>query len=205
MEEIKKQQKSLGELLTRAGMITKEQLQEALEEQKKTPEPLGKVLVRKGWLKEEDIINILKGMLVIIFDLAGEMFGIEIVYTREILNYRKITPLPTMPSYLKGMINIRENVIPVISLNEAIFGKKDVISDSTKILIIENGPQAVGVLVDRVISVKNYISENFEDMSRSIIAAEKKYISGIIKDRGEIITLIKNEYLFSGMGHAGKN
>lgn len=185
-------------------MITREQLQEALEEQKKSSEPLGKVIVRKGWLKEEDIINILKGMLVVVFELAGEMFGMEIVYTREILNYRKITPLPNMPPYLMGMINIRDNVIPVVSLNESIFRKKDAVSEDTKILIIENGAHAVGVLVDRILSVRNYMSENFEDMARNIITAEKKYISGIIKDRGEIITLIKTEYLFTGMGHAGK-
>jgi purine-binding chemotaxis protein CheW len=205
MEIIKKQQKSLGELLTHAGIITKEQLEEALAEQKKTGEPLGKILVRRGSAKDEDIINVLKGMLVVVFELNREMFGIEIVYAKEILNFKKITPLPTMPPYIKGMVSIRDRAIPVISLNELIFKKKDEVTEDTKIIIIENRDDRVGVIVDRMAAVKNFQAENFENLGRSSITAEKKYIEGIIKDKGNIITLIKIDYLFAGHGNAGKN
>jgi purine-binding chemotaxis protein CheW len=205
MEIIKRQQKSLGELLTHAGIITKEQLEEALAEQKKTGEPLGKILVRRGSAKDEDIINVLKGMLVVVFELNREMFGIEIVYAKEILNFKKITPLPAMPPYIKGMVSIRDRAIPVISLNELIFKKKDEVTGDTKIIIIENRDDRVGVIVDRMAAVKNFQSENFENLGRSSITAEKKYIEGIIKDKGNIITLIKIDYLFAGHGNAGKN
>jgi purine-binding chemotaxis protein CheW len=204
MEVIKHQQKSLGELLLHASMITKDQLEEALAEQKNVSEPLGKILVRKGYVKEEDIINILKGTLVIVFELSSEMFGVEVVFTREILNFRKITPLPTMPPYMKGMASIRDHVIPVLSLNEIIFGRKDGITSESKIIVIVSKEAPLGILVDRVIAVRNYMPESFEDMSHSLITEEKKYISGIIKDRGELITLIKTEFFFTGSIHAGK-
>lgn len=205
METIKKQQKSLGELLTHAGIITKEQLDEALAEQKATGEPLGKILIRRGYAKDEDIINVLKGMLVVVFELNREMFGVEIVYTKEILNLKKITPLPTMPPYIRGMVSIREMAIPVISLNELVFDKEDGAGEDARIIIIENREDRIGVIVDRVIAVKNFQTENFEDLSRSDITSEKKYIAGIIKDKGDIITLIKIDYLFAGHGDAGKN
>ena len=198
MEIIKKQNKSLGELLLRAGKVTKEQLEEALADQKTTGEPLGKVLVRKAYLKEEDIMEVLKGMLVVVFEVNKEKFGLEIVYSREILNNRKITPLPVMPWHILGMISVRDHVIPVISLNRMIFGAAETQTEETKIIIMEHRDDAVGIMVDRILAVRNFGAGEFEDMRRSMISEEKKYIAGIIKDKGEIITLLKAEHFFAG-------
>jgi len=200
MEIIKKQNKSLGELLLHAGRVTKEQLDEALAEQKTTGEPLGKLLVRKAYVRDEDIMEVLKGMLVVVFEVNGEKFGLEIVYSREILNNRRITPLPVMPPHILGVISVRENVIPVISLTRMIFNAAQAQTDGTKIIIIESSNDAIGVMVDRILAVKNFGSGEFEDMRRSMISEEKKYIAGIIKDKGEIITLLKAGYFFAGKG-----
>jgi|DewCreStandDraft_4_1066084.scaffolds.fasta_scaffold06077_10 purine-binding chemotaxis protein CheW len=198
MNILKQQQKTLGELLINSGIINKEQLDAALKEQKNTEEPLGKILVRMGFAKEEDIINVLKGMLVVIFEINNESFGIEIIFTKEIIKYKKIVQIPTMPKYIKGMISIRDNVIPVISLNQIIHKKEDVITEDTRIIIVEKKNDEVGILVDKVIAVKNFHANDFEDLSKSSISAEKKYMAGIIKDQDKVITLIKSEFLFLG-------
>jgi purine-binding chemotaxis protein CheW len=198
MNIVKQQQKTLGELLINSGIINKEQLQLALDEQKNTEEPLGKILVRMGFATEEDIINVLKGMLVVIFEINNESFGIEIIFTREIIKYKKIFPLPSVPKHIKGMISIRDIVVPVISLNQIIYKKEDVITEDTKIIIVENKDSTAGILVDRIVAVKNFHANDFEDLSKSSFSAEKKYISGIIKDKDRIITLLKPEFLFSG-------
>lgn len=198
MNILKQQQKTLGELLINYGIINKEQLQTALNEQKNTDEPLGKILVRLGFATEEDIINVLKGMLVVIFEINNESFGVEIIFAREIIKYKKIVRLPTIPKHIKGMISIRDNVVPIISLNQIIYKKEDAITEDTRIIVIENKDNAVGVLVDRVVAVKNFHANDFEDLNRSSISAEKKYMAGIIKDKDRIITLIKPEFLFSG-------
>ncbi|HPD18735.1 MAG TPA: hypothetical protein PLF61_03610, partial [Candidatus Goldiibacteriota bacterium] len=83
MNILKQQQKTLGELLINSGIINKEQLEIALNEQKNTDEPLGKILVRMGFAREEDIINVLKGMLVVIFEINNESFGVEIIFAKE--------------------------------------------------------------------------------------------------------------------------
>lgn len=197
MEIMKKQNKSLGELLVHAGKVTKEQLEEALGEQKTTGEPLGKVLVRKLYVKEEDIMEVLKGMLVVVFEVNKEKFGIEIVFSREILNNRKITPLPAMPPHILGMLSVRNQVIPVISLNRMIFKIDGTRTDETKVIIVEHRDSAVGLMVDRILAVKNFGSEEFEDLRHSMISEEKKYMAGIIKDKGEIITLLKAEHFFT--------
>ncbi|MCX7698810.1 MAG: chemotaxis protein CheW [Candidatus Goldbacteria bacterium] len=195
---MKQQQKTLGELLINSGIINKEQLQLALNEQKITDEPLGKILVRMGFAREEDIINVLKGILVIIFEINNESYGVEIIFTKEIIKYKKIVHLPTLPEHIKGMISIRNNVIPVISLNQIIYKKVDIITGDTRIIIIENKDEMVGVLVDRVITVKNFHVSDFEDLNKSFILTGKKYIAGVIKDKDNIITLLKPEFLFSG-------
>lgn len=197
MNILKQQQKTLGELLINSGIINKEQLHAALNEQKNTDEPLGKIMIRLGFATEEDIINVLKGMLVVIFEINNESFGIEIIFTREIIKYKKIVPLPKIPEHIKGMISIRDSVIPVISLNQIIYKKEDVIGEDTRIIIIENKENAVGIMVDRVITVKNFHTNDFENLSRSSFSAQKRYMAGIIKDKERIITLIKPEFLFS--------
>src|SRR5512147_142411 len=120
---MKKQEKSIGELLIHAGFLTQDRLMEALEDQKQSGEPIGKILKRKGYVKEEDIIAVLKGALVLVFKIAGEAFAVEIVYSREILKPMKITPIHAVPDYMLGIISIRGQVIPVISLRRRIFGK----------------------------------------------------------------------------------
>ena len=82
---IGKQKKSLGRMLLEEGLLTQEQLDKALETQKQSGEPLGKVLVRLGWIEERDILRALEGLMVVIFSLEGEEFGIETLYVREII------------------------------------------------------------------------------------------------------------------------
>ncbi len=195
----KQQEKSLGELLKQAGLITREQLEEALFEQKNSPEfePLGKILVKKQYVKEEDIISVLKGILVVIFEVNEEQFGMEIIFAKEIIKYKKIIPLPNVPAYIKGITSIRNEVVTVASLNKKIFNKEDEITDETRIIIFEFKEKNIGIIVDRVISVKNFENSSFENINKNTLTDEQKYIAGIIKDKESIITLIKPEFLFA--------
>ena len=195
MEGYKTQDKSLGELLIQAGYINADQLKESLEEQKTTSEPLGKILVARRYVTEQNIMSVLKGMLVVVIELNNEKFGIEIVYTREIIKVRKITPLPNMPPHILGMMNIRDEVMPVISLNRKIFGKEDAVTDDTRIIILDTKAEPAGVMVDNVITVKNYDAKDFANITRYTFTIDKKYIAGLIRDGETVITLVKPELL----------
>jgi purine-binding chemotaxis protein CheW len=191
----KQQEKSLGQLLIQAGMITKEQLMEALREQGESGEPVGKILVKKRFVTEQDIMAALKGMLVVVFELNSEKFAIEVIYSKEILVYRRVTPLPSVPEHVAGIINIREKVVPVLSLNKMIFSKTDPLSEDTRIIVMEVKGETIGILVDNVLQVRNFDTANFENISKYSFAIDRKYIAGVIKDGAEIITLIKPEIL----------
>ncbi|MCE5300726.1 MAG: chemotaxis protein CheW [Spirochaetia bacterium] len=196
MELIKKQDKSLGELLLQAGYVTKEQLDECLLEQKNTGEPLGKIMTRKRYVREDQIISVLKGLLTVVVEVNRELFGIEVIYTREIIKNRRITPLPDMPPCIRGIMSIREDVIPVVSLNRKIFGRADEDTDETRIIIIDARESLLGVVVDRVITVKSFQTSSFANITKYTFSVDKKYIAGLLKDGNDVITLLKPDILF---------
>jgi len=198
VEIIKKQEKSLGELLLKAGFINNEQLRAALAEQAGEKEPLGKILVRHGYVREEDIINVLKGLLVVVFQAGGEFFGLEVVFAGEILHNKKITPLPAMPPNLLGVVSLREKVVPVFSLNMIVFGEKDKFTDETKVIVIEKKGKTAGVLADKVLSVKNFSSKDLFETSKNSSYEAKPYVAGVIKDAHGIITLLNPDVLLEG-------
>lgn len=198
MDVFKGQEKSLGELLIQAGYLTKEKLDEALKEQQtlESQEPLGKILVRMRFVKEENIIKVLKGLLVVVVEINKELFGMEIVFSREIIKYRNIVRLPDQPAHILGMISIRNEVIPVVSISRRIFGAEDVITEESRIMIIEFKENTLGFLVDRVMSVRNFQTSSFANITKYSFTVDKKYIAGLIKDEGEVITLIKPDVFF---------
>ncbi len=192
---IKQQDKSLGEMLIAAGYITSEQLSEALLEQKQTGEPIGKILVRKGYTDEKHVLEMLKGMLVSVFEVNGEFFGAEVIFVKEIIKPKKITPLPNIPRHFMGIISLRDMVIPVISMNRMIFNKEDKETEDTRIVILESGSNTVGLIADRVLYVRNYSAKDFENMAKNNLNIDKKYVAGIIRDKDGLITLLKPEFL----------
>jgi len=192
---IKQQDKSLGELLIAAGYITQEQLSEALLDQKQSGDPIGKILIRKGFTDEKHVLEMLKGMLVSVFEVNGEFFGSEVVFVKEIIKPKKITPLPNIPRHFMGVISLRDMVIPVISMNRMLFGRDDVETEDTRIVILEAGTNTVGLIADRVLYVRNYNARDFENMAKNNLNIDKKYIAGIIRDKDGLITLLKPEFL----------
>jgi purine-binding chemotaxis protein CheW len=198
METIKGQDKSIGSLLVQANYLTREQLDEALKKQldEGSIEPIGKLLVRMHYVKEENIISVLKGILVVVVELNGERFGMEIVYSREIVKCSKITKLPNMPRHILGMMSLRDEVIPVISLSKKIFGASETLTDESRVIIVEQRQNIAGFLVDRVLAVKNFQASSFANITKYTFAVDKKFIAGLLKDGEAVITLIKPEILF---------
>lgn len=198
METIKGQDKSIGELLVQANYLTGEQLDEALKKQRDegSTEPIGKLLVRMHYVKEENIISVLKGILVVVVEFNSERFGLEIVYSREIVKCSKITKLPNMPGHILGMMSLRDEVIPVISLSKKIFGVSEIMTDESRVIIVEQRQNLAGFLVDRVLAVKNFQASSFANITKYTFTVDKKFIAGLLKDGEAVITLIKPEILF---------
>lgn len=90
----------------------------------------------------------------LIFLLEGEVFGLPILKIKEIIEHTDVTRVPMMPKFIRGVINLRGNVVPVVDLNHRFYNKVTNINRKTCIIIVETNLEGakidVGVLVDVV-------------------------------------------------------
>lgn len=132
------------------------------------------------------------------FMLDDVEYGTDILAVHEILRMPDITRLPNTPSYIRGVINLRGNVIPVVDVRERFGLSKAKITDLTRIIVVEIGEKLVGLLVDNVYQVVRMPDRNIDPPSDLIEGVSEEYIKGIgrLKDRLIIILNLGN-ILFS--------
>jgi purine-binding chemotaxis protein CheW len=195
MANIHHQEKTLGQILEDSGLIRRDQLAKGLEEQKRTGEPLGRILVRQGWVSERDVINALRGLLVVTFQLGGEDFGVETLFIREIIRATTAVPVPQTPGYLEGIINIRNRVIPVVDLRKRLGLQPAAMDDASRIIICEMPNRNAGLVVDSVGAVMQLKMENLMNASGTAQSIPAKYIYGLGRLGNQIITLLDLETL----------
>jgi purine-binding chemotaxis protein CheW len=100
------------------------------------------------------------------FQLAGENYGVGILTVREIIGLLEITRVPRAPSFVRGVINLRGRVIPVIDLRLKFGMSACETTDQTVIIVVqcqvEGRPLTMGILVDRVLEVLNVAADQIE-------------------------------------------
>jgi purine-binding chemotaxis protein CheW len=119
------------------------------------------------------------------FSLAGEEYGIGILKIREIIGMMPVTSVPETPAYVRGVINLRGKVIPVIDLRLR-FGMAEIdTTERTCIIVVEiRGPAgvvAVGLVVDAVSEVLNIKGDDIEDTPSFGTRLSADYILGMAK------------------------
>ncbi|HND61707.1 MAG TPA: chemotaxis protein CheW [Opitutaceae bacterium] len=126
--------------------------------------------------------------------LENEAYGIAVLKVREIIRLQKITPVPQVPSYVKGVINLRGRVIPVVDLR-AKFGLKAEFAERTCIVVVQvklTNEQivAMGLIVDCVEEVVTLGSNEIEPTPDFGARIDTAYILGMAKVKGQVKTLL---------------
>jgi purine-binding chemotaxis protein CheW len=141
------------------------------------------------------------------FSLSGEEYGIGILKIREIIGLMPITSLPQTPQYVKGVINLRGKVIPVVDLRLR-FGMEEIgYTERTCIIVVEiaapNGLIVIGIVVDGVSEVVNVKSEDIEPPPTLGINHHADYLLGMAKiGRGVKLLLDIDRVIEIGQGEA---
>ncbi len=119
------------------------------------------------------------------FMLDEVEYGVDILRVHEILRYPDITRLPNTPDFIKGVINLRGNVIPVVDVRIRFGFPKGTVTDLTRIIVVETGGKQVGLLVDNVYQVVRLPLTNVDPPSELITGVSEDFITGIgrLKDR----------------------
>lgn len=127
----------------------------------------------------------------IVVKIGNEQYGINIQYIDNIVRSQKITRVPKTQKYYKGVINLRGEIIPVMSIRLKLGLEDDVFTDKTRIIIVKVENATIGVIVDQVKEVVTLDEENTEKITRTANDdAVAGYISGIGKSKGELISLL---------------
>ena len=129
------------------------------------------------------------------FTLEDEVYGIEIRYVTEIIGIQSITRVPEVPPYVKGIINLRGKIIPVIDIRLK-FGREPMeYNDRTCIVVIDINEVTVGLIVDKVDEVLTIEDDGIAAPPASKTGFENRYIKGIGKFGGNVQLLLDCEKL----------
>ena len=128
----------------------------------------------------------------IVVKIGQEQYGINIKYIENIVRMQHITRVPKLAAYLKGVINLRGEVIPIMSLRLKMDLPEDEFSKATRIIIIKMEQcGTIGLIVDEVKEVVTLVQDNIEKVTRTASDdAFSNYISGIGKSNDELISLL---------------
>jgi purine-binding chemotaxis protein CheW len=125
--------------------------------------------------------------------IDGEAYGLAVLKVREIIRLQKVTPVPQLPDYVKGVINLRGRVIPVVDLRLR-FGMKADISERTCIVVVQvmHGDRELlmGVIVDSVEEVANLTKEQIEPTPDFGVRIDTAHLLGMAKTSGRVVMLL---------------
>ncbi|MCC7478468.1 purine-binding chemotaxis protein CheW [bacterium] len=125
----------------------------------------------------------------VVFSLHGQDYGVPIQFVREIIRHPEVTQLPNTPHFVRGVINLRGQIIPIISLYERFnFNEVD---DSSKVVIVEYGGLIVGLEVNEVSQVHTLSADRISSAPSITSSLDSEFIAGVGK-LGERLLIILN-------------
>lgn len=127
----------------------------------------------------------------IVIQIGEEQYGIDIRYIDNIVRMQNITRVPKVQNYLKGVINLRGEVIPVMSIRIKMDLDEDIITRASRIIILKMEQQGnIGIIVDSVKEVVTLDASQIEKVSYDNKAEKRNFINGIGKYDGGLISLL---------------
>ena len=135
------------------------------------------------------------------FDLDGEVFAIEVSKVREILDFTEVTRIPQTPDFIRGVINLRDRVVPVINMRSK-FGLPAVAETVNTCIIIvqvqiDNEVSILGMLVDSVQEVLNMETDQIEPPPRMGSHMNTDFLQGMGKHDERFIMILNIDKVFS--------
>ena len=131
------------------------------------------------------------------FVLGEEIYGIEILKASEIIGLMDITTVPQTPDYMKGVINLRGKVIPVIDLRKKFSMQEGVHTQETCVIVVEVNGSSIGLIVDSVSEVSDITGEEIENAPSFGQGIDTSFIMGLGKVKDKIIILLDIDTVLS--------
>jgi purine-binding chemotaxis protein CheW len=119
---------------------------------------------------------------VITFTLAAETYGIESAFVREVYLLRDYTPLPGVPPYVFGIINVRGQILPVVDLKKFFNLPEKGLGELNKVIILRNDQMEFGILADEVHGTQAIELEDIQVVPPTVSGIGEEYLKGVTKE-----------------------
>jgi purine-binding chemotaxis protein CheW len=131
------------------------------------------------------------------FAIGDDQYGVDIMAVREIKGWAEITHLPRQPDYVRGVLNLRGVIVPIIDLR-CRFGQG--LTEATPlhiVIIVQIGPRLIGLLADRVLDIVSFDGSQIRPVPRVARAVRVDFLSGLATTGESMIALIDLPNLLS--------
>jgi purine-binding chemotaxis protein CheW len=129
------------------------------------------------------------------FAIGHEHYGVDIMAVREIKGWSDITHLPRQPEYVRGVLNLRGVIVPIVDLR-CRFGQG--VTEATPlhvVLVVQIGEQLVGLLADRVLDIVAFDTAQVQPVPRTSQTVQTEFLAGLVTVDGAMIALIDLAHL----------
>lgn len=134
----------------------------------------------------------------LLFYVGGDVYAIKALSTSEIVEYSMITKVPLMPSFVKGVTNIRGNIVPVVDLLDRFGLGQTRVQPKTSIVVVnyinyDETTTQLGIIIDEVYEVDDILQVHIKDAPDFGAKIDKKFISYMGKYEGEYIAILNTQ------------
>jgi len=133
------------------------------------------------------------------FTLQNEEYGFEILKVKEIIGLMNITPVPRTPHFVKGVINLRGKVIPVIDLRLKFDMEEAEHTSETCVIVVDIRNTLIGIIVDSVSEVLDTKDDDLEPSPDFGTSVDTSYILGLAKGKEKVKILLDINRVLTGM------
>jgi len=127
----------------------------------------------------------------VVFELGGEEFGVEIMNVQEIIRMPEMTQIPQSPDFVEGVINLRGRIIVVANLSKRFNLRSRVADENSRIIVVEIGKTVVGMIVDSVNEVLRIPKSSVEPAPELVMSkVSKNYLKGVGKIDKRLLILL---------------
>jgi len=133
------------------------------------------------------------------FAIGDDQYGVDIMAVREIKEWSNVTPLPNQPDYMRGVLNLRGAIVPILDLR-CRFGQGITAATPTHIvLIVQVAGRPIGLLADRVLDIVSFEKSQIQPVPKVVESERVEFLSGLAVIDGEMLALIDLDHLLPAL------
>ena len=134
-----------------------------------------------------------------IFELSDRIFGLSISDVQEIMEDAEITPVPTTPYFLRGVINLRGDILPIVDIRDILQLPVKPRSKESRIMILNIKTVQLGIMVDAISEVSHIEKREIEASAEQVGISDGKFVSNVIQYKDGFLILLSLEHLYQAI------